>query len=414
MKKQKRPMQEAIKALSTKNQFMQYTAKQRNNALFEMASSIQKNSELILFENNKDIELAKKDQLNKAMIDRLLLNKERLQALSHTVAEIAKQDEVVGKITHSYTRTDGLKIQKQRIPLGVIGMIFESRPNVVVDCSALSIKSGNCIILKGGKEATYTNAILTKIIRESISRFIPIDVVQSISTRDDVSELLNQVGLIDVIIPRGGEGLINHVVENSKIPVLAHYKGLCHMYIDQDADSKMAMDIVINAKTSRPGVCNALETLLIHKDYPIKMLYKLIEKLQTCKTEIRACVELSKIFPNLPLATDADWDLEYLDNILSIKLVEDIKGAITHIQKHGTHHTEAIISSNTENINLFINSIDASSIMINASTRFNDGGEYGLGAELGISTSKLHAYGPMGAEQMTTERYLVLGSGHIR
>ena len=407
-------MKEAIAAKETKNQFMKYSADKRNQALNAMAKALKENISLIEEENQKDIQLAKKENLSMAMIDRLLLNKERINSLCQSVRDIANQEEVVGQITEKKTRPDGLIIQKQRIPIGVIAMIFESRPNVVVDCSALAIKSGNCIILKGGKEAAYSNSVLTKIIRESISAFIPINVVQSISTRDDVSELLNQVGFIDVIIPRGGEGLINYVTSNSKVPVLAHYKGLCHIFIDKSADPLMAKEITINAKASRAGVCNATETLLIHNDFPKDSIKEIILDLKKHGTEIRVDEKLHKSYPDLILATDIDWATEYLDNILSIKMVNTLDEAINHIQKYGSNHTEAIISSDQESIELFQNTVDASSIMVNASTRFNDGGEYGLGAELGISTSKLHAYGPMGAAQMTTQRFLVYGSGHTR
>lgn len=407
-------MKEAILAQETKNIFLSYSSEARNKALHKIAEDLMTKKNVVLQENAKDIQKAKEDHLSQAMIDRLLLTPERIDSLARAVLEIAKQEEVVGKITQSRTREDGLIISKQRIPIGVIAMIFESRPNVVVDCSALAIKSGNCIILKGGKEASNSNHILAQIIRDAISEFIPKNVVQMIETRDDVTLLLDQVGLIDVIIPRGGEGLINYITANSKVPVLAHYKGLCHIFVDESANSDSVNQICLNAKTSRPGVCNAMETLLIHKNYPIEQIKKLIELFQKANTELRVDQNLKDIFPSLDLATQTDWQTEYLDNILSLKIVDNLDEAIKHIQTYGSHHTEAILSNDENNIKKFQNSIDASSIMVNASTRFNDGGEYGLGAELGISTSKLHAYGPMGAEEMTTERFLVTGSGHIR
>ena len=411
-------MLEAQKAKQTKNIFMRYTKEDRNNALKAIAQSLNSNKELIEETNQRDIDRALELKLSSALIDRLKLNQERVTAIANSVAEIVSQPEVVGAITESNTREDGLKIEKQRIPIGVIGMIFESRPNVVVDCSALAIKSGNCIILKGGKEAQETNALLGRIIREAIKEFIPEDVVQLIQTRDDVSKLLSQVDFIDVILPRGGEGLIKHVCENSKVPVLAHYKGLCHIFIDQVADQKTAIQIALNAKASRPGVCNAMETLLIHQDFNQAAVLDLLDQFHAKETELRVCEKLLSKFqaqaPYLKAATDADWDTEYLDNILSIKEVENMDAAIEHINQFGSHHTEAIISTSSENQIIFQNSVDASSIMINASTRFNDGGEYGLGAELGISTSKLHAYGPMGAKEMTTERFVVTGAGHTR
>lgn len=407
-------MPEAVQAQKTKNQFLSYSAEKRNNALLSIADALIQNKKDIISANTKDLNLAKENNLSSALLDRLLLDEKRIEAMAAAVKQIAEQAEVVGTITESFTRDDGLKISKQRIPIGVIAMIFESRPNVVVDCSALAIKSGNCIILKGGKEAANSNAILTEIIREAIKDFIPSEVVQIITTRDDVTNLLDQVGLVDVIIPRGGEGLINYVCENSKVPVLAHYKGLCHIFIDETADATQAKDIVLNAKVSRPGVCNAMETLLVHKDFSKEALSEIISELKNAKTDLRLSENLHSIFPETQLATQEDWATEYLDNILSIKMVDSVDEAITHIQEYGSHHTEAILSANENNIKLFQNSIDASSIMVNASTRFNDGGEYGLGAELGISTSKLHAYGPMGAAEMTTQRFIVEGSGHTR
>ncbi|MFT6632092.1 MAG: glutamate-5-semialdehyde dehydrogenase [Bacteriovoracaceae bacterium] len=407
-------MKEAKLACKAKLDFNKVSEEHRTNALKSIADSLKTNIDQIIKANEKDLFNAKELNVSTALLDRLKLNKERIMEMVSGVLSIASQNQVVGEITETQTREDGLIIEKQRIPLGVIGMIFESRPNVVIDCSCLAIKSGNCIILKGGKEANESNRILTEIVRKAIKEFIPEDVVQLIDSREDVASLLQQVGLVDVIIPRGGEKLINYVYENSKVPVIAHFKGLCHIFIDQSANLDNALKIIINAKTQRPGVCNAMETLLLHKELPQSFRDNLLSELIKKGTEIRVCENTIHSNSKVNVANDIDWDTEYLANILSIKTVENLEMAITHIQSHGTHHSEAIVSNDQESINQFLSQVDASSIMINASTRFNDGSEYGLGAELGISTTKLHAYGPMGAKEMTTLRYLVKGNGHIR
>lgn len=407
-------MQEAINAQKTKNELLKITEEQRNLALKNIAKLLESNINNIIIENKKDLESAREQNLTQALIDRLKLDETRIRGIISSVEAIALQPQVVGEIVESTTRPDGLIINKQRIPIGVIGMIFESRPNVVIDCSCLAIKSGNSIILKGGKEAHHSNLALVKIVKDAIKDILPYNSVQLISTREDVSNLLKQSKYIDVIIPRGGEKLIEYVYENSLIPVIAHFKGLCHIFIDKDYPLNQAIDICLNAKTQRPGVCNAMETLLIHKEYPKQNIINLLENLKQKQTELRLDQELLNIYPGGKLASEQDWATEYLDNILSVKLISSVDEAISHIQKYGSNHTEAILSNSPKNIEKFQNEIDASSIMINASTRFNDGGEYGLGAELGISTTKLHAYGPMGAKEMTTLRFLVKGNGNIR
>ncbi len=292
-------------------------------------------------------------------------------------------------------------------------MIFESRPNVVIDCSALAIKSGNAIILKGGKEVHRSNLILANLVNKAIADLLPDFSVQLVSTRDDVKELIQQVGLIDLVIPRGGEGLIRYITANSKIPVLAHYKGLCHIYIDESADHAQAKDIVLNAKVQRPGVCNAVETLLIHKNISTDFISDLFAALEAEGVELRLC-PLCPTTEKSIAATEEDWATEYLDKIISVKLVDDVAAACEHIKTYGSQHTEAILSADEDAMYYFQQNVDASSVMLNASTRFNDGGEYLLGAELGISTTKLHAYGPMGAKEMTITRHLVIGNGHYR
>lgn len=407
-------MKQATKSKAAQRLFLKNSEQQRNQAINAIADILEKNQDRIIEKNSIDIKNAQESDLSSAIIDRLKLDEKRIQGIISSVRAIANQEQVVNKKELFLEREDGLKIYKQAIPLGVIGMIFESRPNVVVDGAALAIKSGNCIILKGGSDAKESNQLLSELIREAIQDHIPKDVVQLINSRDEVNEMLSQVGLIDVIIPRGGERLINFVYEKSQIPVIAHFKGLCHLYIDEGADEAKAMDIILNAKTQRTGVCNAIETLLVHKSLGEDFLKKIINELQNRATELRVDNSLVELADNLKLASDQDWNTEYLDNILSIKVVSSCDEAIEHIQEYGSQHTEAIVSSNQENIEQFTNQIDASSIMVNASTRFNDGGEFGLGAEIGISTTKLHAYGPMGARELTTYRYLVIGDGHTR
>lgn len=371
----------------------------RLTALDAMAKAILAHKDEILSENKKDLNEARKNNLNKAMIDRLTLSDKSITALAEMCGEVAAQEQVVGMIVDSRTRTDGLLIQKQRIPLGVIGMIFESRPNVVVDGAALAIKSGNAIILKGGKEAYHSNRILFSIIQKATSSVLPEGAVNLVETREEVSELLKLNQYIDLMVPRGGTDLINHVRANATMPVVAHDKGLCHLYVHSDC-SVDAKNIILNAKTQRPGVCNALETLILHENYPKNE--EILKALKDAGVEIK------------DPATPEDYATEWLDKKISLKLVKNHYEAIEHIKTYSSHHTEAILSQSPKVIEDFMNSLDASCIAINASTRFNDGGELGLGAELGISTSKLHAYGPMGAKEMTTTRFIVTGNGHIR
>jgi glutamate-5-semialdehyde dehydrogenase len=397
----------SVKLLSSK-------AKDRNGAILAIAQNLLDKKAEILAANAKDIDLAKQQKTSAALIDRLLLDEKRLLALIESVKSIAAQDEVVFQTLSETKRKDGLIIQKQSIPLGVIGMIFESRPNVIIDAATLAIKSANAVLLKGGKEAQHSNQILSDIVREAITLFIPRDTVQLITSKEQIADMLELRDYIDLVIPRGGEGLIDYVYKNSKIPVIAHFKGLCHIYIDESANLTQAIEICLNAKVQRPGVCNAMETLLLHEKLPTSFYQKLFQVLNDNHVEIRADEITHKILPETKLASPADWDTEYLDKILSVKTVRNIDEAISHIQKHGTHHTEAILSTTTSNIEKFLNSIDASCITVNASTRFNDGGELGLGAEIGISTSKIHAYGPMGAKELCTARFVIVGEGHIR
>jgi glutamate-5-semialdehyde dehydrogenase len=371
----------------------------RLTALDAISKALLSHQNEILKENKKDIDEATKNLLSASILDRLTLTEKSLISLSSMCLSVANQPQVVGVITESHTREDGLVIQKQRIPLGVIGMIFESRPNVVVDGSALAIKSGNAIILKGGKEAQHSNRILFEIIKESTKSILPQGAINLIETREDVSELLTLNQYIDLMVPRGGSALIQYVKSHATMPVVAHDKGLCHLYVHEDCDID-AVKVIMNSKVQRPGVCNALETLILHEKYPQNT--KILEALKEAGVEIK--------HP----ASEDDFATEWLDKKISLKFVTHSSEAIAHIKKYSSHHTEAILAQDPKVIDDFLNSLDASCIAVNASTRFNDGGELGLGAELGISTSKLHAYGPMGAQEMTTTRYIVTGKGHVR
>lgn len=407
-------MKEASEARASTVKLLGLTEKHRQDALNSLADALEKSRAHILHENTKDVSRAKQDGLPPAMIDRLTLTEKSIKGMAQSCREIAAFPQVVGQIVSESKRTDELVIQKQRIPIGVIAMIFESRPNVVIDAAALAIKSGNAIVLKGGKEALHSNRVLTELVHTSIAAFVPTESIQLIESREDVQELLRLGQLIDLVVPRGGEKLIRFVKEHATMPVVAHDRGLCHVYLHADADPEQAQKIVLNAKAQRPGVCNAMETLLVHRDFPRASLAKILQELQQKSVEIHACSRTQGLIPGLVLAQDSDFDVEWLDLKMSLKEVASEQDAIKHIQQHGTHHTEAILTKTPAVIEAFLNSIDASCLAINASTRFNDGGELGLGAELGISTSKLHAYGAMGAQEMTTTRFIVRGNGHVR
>lgn len=366
----------------------------RLTALDAVSKILLSHKDQILSENKKDLDEARKNNLTSSIVDRLTLNDKSIEALSKMCLEVAAQKQVVGMITESHTRADGLLIQKQRVPIGVIGMIFESRPNVVVDGAVLAIKSGNAIILKGGKEAQFSNRILFELIQKATTSVLPEGSVSLIETREDVAELLKLSDYIDLMVPRGGSTLIKYVKANATMPVVAHDKGLCHLYVHEDC-AVDAKAVVLNAKVQRPSACNALETLILHEKYPKNQ--EIIDALKASGVEILA-----------------DYDTEWLDNKMSLKYVKNHQEAIEHIKQHTSHHTEAVLAHDPKVIEDFMNALDASCIAINASTRFNDGGELGLGAELGISTSKLHAYGPMGAQEMTTTRFIVTGNGHVR
>jgi glutamate-5-semialdehyde dehydrogenase len=386
----------------------------RRRVLEALATHLRHYTQDIIQANQLDVAAAHKNNMSSAMIDRLTLTDAGIESMAKAVEQIVAQKEVLGEIVEENLLPSGLKVQRQRIPLGVIAMIFESRPNVVIDAAALAIKSGNAIILKGGKEAHFSNHILSNLVKKSLAPIMSEYMVQLLDDKEDVAQLLTLAGEIDVLIPRGGEKLIRYVYENSKIPVIAHFKGLCHIYVHHDADLAFAKKIIVNSKLDRPGVCNAMESLLLHANLPQDFLRDLLRELAQQGVEIRGCPKTCQLLTNARAASNEDYDTEYLDKILSVKIVDSHQLAIKHIQQHGTHHTEAILAKDSDVIKHFQRDIDASCIIVNASTRFNDGGELGLGAELGISTTKLHAYGPMGAREMTTTRFVVTGHGQIR
>jgi len=389
----------------------------KNDALLRMAKGITGRAAYIIGENAKDVEDARAKGLSPAMIDRLRLTEERLEKIADGLRQVAALEDPVGGIVRTWKRPNGLIVGKMRIPLGVIGIIYESRPNVTADAAGLCVKSGNAVILRGGSETIRSNVAIGEVLRDSLREAgLPEDAVQVIpvTDRDAVLEMLKLEEYIDLVIPRGGEGLIRFVSENSRIPVLKHYKGVCHVFVDESADLKMAERICLNAKVQRPGVCNAMETMLVHEKIAKKFLPSVARKLEDEGVELRGCEQTRKILPGMKKAEESDWHEEYLDLILSVKVVKDIDEAISHIEKYGSMHTESIVTENYTNSQKFLNEVNSSTVMVNASTRFSDGYELGLGAEIGISTSKLHAFGPMGAEELTTTKFVVFGEGQTR
>ncbi|MBN2145038.1 MAG: glutamate-5-semialdehyde dehydrogenase [Candidatus Aureabacteria bacterium] len=389
----------------------------RNEILKLLAKKIQQEKPVILAANEKDLQLARKNKLTSAILDRLTLNDKRLESLLLSLEQIVALPDPLGVILDKTVRPNGLEISKISVPIGVIGMIYESRPNVTIDAAALTLKSGNAVILKGGKESFYTNRSLAFCICETLKELkLPEECVTLIpfKEREAVLELLKQKDKVDLIIPRGGEGLIEFVTNHSQIPVIKHYKGICHVFIDKEADFKKAIHISLNAKVQRPGVCNAMETLLVDREIARDILPALISEYKKENVLLKGCEAARKIDPTLEAATEQDWKTEYLDKILSIRIVDSVQGAIEHIELYGSRHSDSIITENKTTASKFIQNVDSSAVFVNASTRFNDGFEFGLGAEMGISTDKLHARGPMGLKELTTYKYVIIGKGHIR
>lgn len=389
----------------------------KNNALIAMSEALVKNSDFILAENEKDITNGKSNGMSQGLLDRLALNIKRIEDMAQGLKNVALLPDPIGEVTKMWRNPDNLQIGRVRVPLGVIGMIYEARPNVTVDAAALCIKSGNAAILKGGKEAINSNiAIANTIIKAAVEAGLPEGSIQLIETtdREAVNVMMKLNEYIDVLIPRGGSGLIQTVVKNSTVPVIETGIGNCHVYVDEEADLEMAENIVINAKTQRIGVCNAMETLLVHKDAAQKLLPKLGERLKSLGVEIRGCEKTGEYIKDIVSASEKDWETEYLDLILAVKIVDSIDDAMDHIYIYGTKHSEAIVTNNYKNSQRFLNEVDAAAVYVNASTRFTDGSEFGFGAEIGISTQKLHARGPMGLEQLTSIKYIIYGEGQTR
>lgn len=390
----------------------------KNNALAAISKALLANTELIISENAKDLAAAKENGMSVSLQDRLMLNKERIAGIAKAVDELIALNDPIGYILEGITRPNGLQIIKTRVPLGVIGIIFESRPNVTVDAAALCLKTGNAVILKGGKEAINSNICLTNIMRTAVAGAgLPSDIIQLVeqTSREATAELMKLNEYLDVLIPRGGAGLIQAVVKQATVPVIETGTGNCHVYVDADADLEMAVNIADNGKTQRPSVCNAVESLLVHKDCAEKYLPMIAERFKSHDVKIYGCDRTIAILGgNVEKASDDEYATEFLDYIISVKVVDSIDEAIAHIRKFGTKHSECIVTKSLDSARKFQKEVDAAAVYVNASTRFTDGGEFGLGAEIGISTQKLHARGPMGLTELTTVKYLINGNGQIR
>jgi glutamate-5-semialdehyde dehydrogenase len=389
----------------------------KNRVLEQVAIELERSRQEILAANQKDLEIADKRGLVSSVRDRLLLTDERLESIIQSVTEVVALEDPVGKTVRQYQRPNGLTVLQQRVPLGVIFMIYESRPNVTIDAASLCFKSGNAVLLRGGSESVYTNrALLTvwqKVLSDYPEIFHAVAMVPD-QSHETVAHLLKQDQWIDLVIPRGGESLIKAVVEQSRIPVLKHYKGVCHCYIDETADINLALNVIYDGKLSRPGVCNALETLLIHSKVSADFWQQLEKMARRERLELRACEQSIGKLPSAKLASAQDFGKEFLDKIVAVRQVSDVEEAISHIEQYGSRHTEVVVASNQQIVSRFRDGVDASVIMENCSSRFSDGGELGLGCEIGISTTKLHAYGPMGMESLTIPRYVVKGQGQVR
>ncbi len=408
----------AEKAKAASNALATLASPERKGVLLKIADTLVQRADEITSANVKDVAAAKKKGLSNAMIDRLILDDQRIETMAAGIREIAGQPDPVGEIVRMWTRPNGLQVGKMRIPLGVVGIIYESRPNVTADAAALCIKSGNAVLLRGGSEALESNLAIGRIIQGALKeKGLSENAVQviPIANREAIFELVQLEDLVDLIIPRGGEGLIRFVVENSKIPVIKHYKGVCHVFVDETADLDMATAICINAKVQRPGVCNAMETLLVHEGIAKAFLPGMVKKFRDLGVEIRGCEKTLALCPgDVVPATEADWPTEYLDLILAVRVVANIDEAISHITTYGSAHTESIVTKDYANAQAFLKRVNSSVVLVNASTRFSDGQQLGLGAEIGISTTKLHAFGPMGAQDLTTTKFIIYGEGQVR
>ncbi|MEM2110270.1 MAG: glutamate-5-semialdehyde dehydrogenase [Candidatus Bathyarchaeia archaeon] len=389
----------------------------KNKALYDMADALEKNADVILEANRKDVEASRKRGVKESLIDRLVLNKSRISKMAQCLREVAELPDPIGEIIKTWTRPNGLIIGQLRVPLGVVAVIYESRPDVTSDAAGICLKSGNAVILRGGSDAINSNVVIGKILSEAaVDADVPEGAIQvvPITERSAALELMKMRDYVDVLIPRGGADLIRTVVDNAKVPVIETGTGNCHVYVENDADLNRAIDIIINAKCQRPGTCNAAEKLLVHRDIATSFLPKVIGALRSHGVEVRGCEETRKIVSDVKPATEEDWYTEYLDLIIGVKVVGSLDEAIAHINKYGTKHSDSILTSDFNKALRFIRDVDSAAVYWNASTRFTDGNQYGLGAEIGISTQKMHARGPMSVQHLTTIKYFILGRGHIR
>lgn len=390
---------------------------QKDAALEAIAAALEAHTEEILEANREDLSAAEKNGMSRSLMDRLALNEKRVQGMADGVRQVKAQPDPVGQVLEGGVRPNGLRIEKVAVPLGVIGIIYEARPNVTADAAALCLKAGNAVILRGGKEAFRSNQAIAEVMRDAVETTgLPRDSIQLVqdTSRASSIEMMGLTGYLDVLIPRGGAGLIRAVVENSHVPVIETGVGNCHVYVDDAADIQMASNIIFNAKTSRPSVCNAIETVLVHQDIAREFLPVMKKKLDEKQVEIRGCEKTREILPECVPACEEDWSTEYLDYILAVKVVDSLDDAMAHIAKYSSGHSECIVTENYRNAERFLSEVDAAAVYVNASTRFTDGGEFGLGAEIGISTQKLHARGPMGIRQLTSQKFVIRGNGQIR
>jgi len=407
----------ADKAVKASRALAKLTTRKKNSILEAMAEELDQRRDAIKAANQLDMEAGRQAGLSAAMLDRLLLNDARIDGMIKGISDVIVLKDPVGDKISKWTRPNGLEIVKVRVPIGVIAIIFESRPNVTCDSSVLCFKTSNAVILRGGKEAVHSNAALAAALQEGgAKKGLPPDSIQLVGTtdRNAIRELVQMTGKIDLAIPRGGEGLINAVTEHARIPVIKHYKGVCHVYVDEEFDLDQALAITENAKCQRPGVCNALETLLVHEKAADAFLPRMAERLGAKNVELRGCEKARAVVPSMKVATEDDWYAEYLDLILAVRVVASLDEAIAHIDTYGSHHSDAILTTNKNSEKIFTQQVDSAAVYVNASTRFTDGAEFGMGAEIGISTDKLHARGPMGLEELTTYKFVIHGTGQVR
>jgi glutamate-5-semialdehyde dehydrogenase len=409
--------EKAKKAKAASRALANISTEIKNKALVQMAKGLEAASATLIAENRKDLAGAEQKGLSKAMIDRLALNPERIRAMADGLREVAALPDPVGEVTRMWRRPNGMQVGRMRVPIGLIGIIYESRPNVTADSAALCLKSGNGVLLRGGSEAVHSNTAIAGVLNQAgMAAGVPDGAVSFIENPDRacVMEMLKMNQFVDLIIPRGGEGLIRMVSENSTIPVIKHDKGVCHVYVDSDADLQMASEICFNAKVQRPGTCNAMEAMLVHRDLAGTFLPAMLKRFQEAKVELRGDQRAQAAATGVKAATAQDWDTEYNDLVLNVKVVDSMEEAMEHIAAHGSQHSEAIVTRDYARAMRFTREVDASAVFVNASTRLNDGFEFGLGAEIGISTTRIHARGPMGLEELTSTKFIVLGNGQVR